>query len=42
MFEGDWWRGYLYDTEFFKANYDLEEIVTKPDGTIYRVKLREP
>jgi hypothetical protein len=42
MFDGDWWREYLYDVEFFKARYALEEIAIKADGAIYRVKGREP
>jgi hypothetical protein len=42
MFDGTWWQGYLFDAEFFKANYDLEEIAKRTDGVIYRVEFRKP
>jgi hypothetical protein len=40
MFDGDWWRDYLYDSEFFKSKYALDEVVTRQDGAIYRVELQ--
>lgn len=39
MFHGDWWRQYLYDVEFYKSKYQLNEIMTGQDGEIYRVEL---
>lgn len=39
MFHGDWWRQYLYDVEFYKSKYQLNEIMAGQDGGIYRVEL---
>jgi hypothetical protein len=39
MFHGDWWRDYLFDTEFYKSRYIVDEVVAGGDGEIYQVRL---
>jgi hypothetical protein len=40
-FDTSWWEEYLYSADELKTFYTLEPIVTKADGAIYRVRLRE-
>jgi hypothetical protein len=39
-FNTDWWKGYLYDIDDLKNIFDLERIVTRKDGDVYRVRLK--
>ena len=39
-FNTDWWQSYLYDIDDLKDIYDLERIVTRTDGDVYRVSIK--
>jgi hypothetical protein len=38
-FETSWWEDYLYSAQDLSAHYKMEPVVSKKDGTIFRVHL---
>jgi hypothetical protein len=40
-FNTDWWKGYLYDIDDLGNICDLERIVTREDGDVYRMMLSD-
>jgi hypothetical protein len=40
-FNTDWWKGWLYDIDDMKNICDLQRIVTRNDGDVYRMKLSD-
>ena len=40
-FHTDWWKGYLYDIDELQGGCDIERIVTRKDGDVYRMRLSD-
>jgi hypothetical protein len=40
-FHTDWWKGYLHDLDELQGTCDLERIVTRQDGDVYRMRLSD-
>ena len=40
-FNTEWWRGWLYDLPDLRNICDLEKIVTRKDGEVYRMRLSD-
>ena len=40
-FHTDWWKGYLYEIDELQGTCDIEKIVTRKDGDIYRMRLSD-